>query len=261
MQEYKGPINLIDEKDNNIAVGFRNIVLHILKNTNANYIVPLVGEVFFIRPISFIKMANALHHFDDAASIQLRLGIHLSSYKKLKDMYPNRFLPEYLQKYLLPLNISKVKVYDSTVGCMHVCDNKRNNASFLNDFWFSTNLNGPLYNKKTLFNAWNDIDFNHPGDLEGNWYFLKARLPKYHLMLTNAVLLQNDGRAETRPDHLLKKGHVNVRYEGNCEWQPDGSILTNRDRITVMNSSTKLSWLYKQYENMSLNTTRIYIKK
>jgi hypothetical protein len=217
----------------------------------------MVGEVFFIRPISFIKMANILHQFDDESSIQLRLGIHLSSYNKLTDIYPKRFAPEYLQKYLLQLNISKIKVYDSTVGCMHVCDNKRNDASFLNDFWFSTNLNGPLYNKKTLFNAWNDIDFNHPGDLEGNWYFLKARLPKYHLMLTEAVLLQNDGRAETRPDHILKKGYVNLPHQGDCTWEADAGIVENSNGSS-MDNSAKLSWLYKQYENKSLNTTRIY---
>ena len=76
-------------------------------------------------------------------------------------------------------------------------------------------------------------------------------------MLTEAVLLQNDGRAETRPDHILKKGYVNMPY---CAWEVDTGIVENSNDSSIsIDNSAKLSWLYKQYENKSLNTTRIYV--
>ena len=131
-------------------------------------------------------------------------GTHLDAFAKL-DRIPNpRFAPKTNGsrswfKYDID-STNELLAFDSTVGCMHVCDDKKENISFLNDFWFSTNLNGPLYNKKILLNAWQDMDFSHPGDLEGNWYFRKPRLPRYHLMLQRLSL--SPTMAETRQGQI-----------------------------------------------------------
>eukprot|EP00944_MAST-04C_sp_MAST-4C-sp1_P003563 g3563.t1 len=83
------------------------------------------------------------------------------------------------------------------------------------------------------------MDFSHPGDLEGNWYFRKPRLPRYHLMLAKAVIITNDGRNQTRPDHNHDSKNV-------CAEDDD--------------AGGHLATLYKTYEKALLNSTRIYEK-
>ena len=92
--------------------------------------------------------------------------------------------------------------------------------------------------QRILLNAWQDMDFSHPGDLEGNWYFRKPRLPRYHLMLTS-VIITNDGGNQTRPDHNHDSKNV-------CTEDDD--------------ADDHLATLYKAYENAELNSTRIYVK-
>ena len=172
-------------------------------------------------------------------------------------MYPNRFILRSLNSKL-PENVN---IYDGTVGCMYVCDNKDDNISFLNDFWFSTNLNGGLYNKYILLNAWKALDFHHPGDLEGNWYFLKARLPRYHLMLTNAVIITNDGYNQTRPDHLSNNNNNNSNNNNNKRMHDDNVCTSMIDMMKDKYNDielNKLSTLYKKYENSFYHDTRIF---
>ena len=242
MPNQKTSINFIDEHASSHALGFRHHVLDILSSTDATHVIPIVGEAFFIRKINVAKVADALEAFNYASSVQLRLGTHLDAFEKLDRIYPTRFSPRVNKsRYVIEDSMNELLAFDSTVGCMHVCDDKEENISFLNDFWFSTNLNGPLYNKNILLNAWQDMDFSHPGDLEGNWYFRKPRLPRYHLMLTKAAVITNDGRNQTRPDH-------NHDSENICVVDDDDTI------------GGHLTTLYKKYEKAVLNNTRIYVK-
>ena len=90
-------------------------------------------------------------------------------------------------------------MYDASAGCQFICG--ENNRLMANHFWFITNLNGAIYDRVNIFNLWKALAFDHPGDLEKQFYYLKHKFPRYHLMLEKASVIALDIYSEVRPDH------------------------------------------------------------
>ena len=219
---------------------FRGIVLSILDETAATHIVPTVGEVAFIRPVNLRELAVELNGFDPLSSVQLRLSPNLSAFSDLLSRYKKEFHPHISTKSLL--------AFDSTCGSQDLCSTQSSNIrkKNLNDFWFVTQLNGPLYSTQVLLDHWQSLEaFSHPGDLEGLWYYRKYRTPKLHLMPTRAVLVSNEAYAETRPDHLAARPH-----DAREDWRCNQFLI---DYFSAISTEFDLAVLPDTRVNISMN--------
>ena len=78
-------------------------------------------------------------------------------------------------------------------------------------------------------------------------------------MLTNAVIITNDGYNQTRPDHLSNNNNSN---NNNNKRMHDDNVCTSmidmmKDKYNDIELN-KLSMLYKKYENSFYHDTRIF---
>ena len=189
---------------------FMHAVMGILNSSAASHIIPIVSEAVFIRAVNVQQLAMQLMDFDPFSTVQLRLGTHLQGYTELERMYPERFIPKQHQGSIS----QNVLIYDALAGCQFICG--ENEKIIANHFWFISHFSGALYEKSNLFKMWKTLVFNHPGDLETQFYYLRHLFPRYHLMLKQAAIISLDIYSEVRPDHA-RKSPLKNRKDSNLE--------------------------------------------
>ena len=125
---------------------FREDVLRVVGQSEAEFMFPIVGEMLFVRPFNFTEAVGYLRGIGPYATVHPRLGTQLDLFRSLHRRFGRRFY--------VPLDREeRFFVYDATLAQQNVCDGKPGMQAIDDEKWL---LNGTF---DAWSNKWLDLGF------------------------------------------------------------------------------------------------------
>jgi Glycosyl transferases group 1 len=200
-------VHFVDERSfrsENGKSGFQIAVEFVLEACASPYISPVVDEMIWLRDVDLKEVTNFLLKFDnDRGTFQLRLGMSYSSIQKS-------------QPTLVRYNSSKA-IY---------CYVWTSQDMIPIDLGYTTIVDAGVYSASRLKNEWASLRFNHPGELESQWYKF---MPTYgpgcnHFFFYESSIVNVESKDKVRSDLsqdsdglLLKKSSFEILFGNHID--------------------------------------------